>query len=53
MLRTGQTLNQPQALHVIIRYWIEIRNTTYTTLDTDHYIPVRIFLENWVGMALC
>ena len=28
VLRTGQTQFQPQAQHVIIRYWTEIRNTT-------------------------
>ena len=36
-----------------IRYWIVIRNTTYTTPDKDLVFRSRIFLENWEGTVLC
>ena len=36
-----------------IRYWIAIRNITVYYSWYRSYIPLRIFLENWVGMALC
>ena len=36
-----------------IHYWIAIHNSTVYYAWYRSYIPVRIFLENWVGMVLC
>ena len=36
-----------------IRYWIAIHDTSIYYAWYRSYIPVRIFLENWVGMVLC